>query len=453
MFDFSTSELTTWLAAHEQWILASVAALAFLESLAIVGILVPGVALLFATAAAAGSVHIPLLEVLIAAFTGAVLGDSISFFLGRHYHHIMRTLPPFSSHPQWITKGERFFERYGLISVVIGRFVGPVRPVMPLIAGMLEMRPSRFLSINALSAIGWAPMYILPGYLVGSAAESSSFSHQHMIFMVATVIGGWLVAQLLWWIKSLVPARATKIKATAWLFAISALLLVILYSQLNNPLVVQLNQQAAHWFLSLRHPDLDVFFVALTALGDYKPMILWGCAVFLVLAIGKNTYLSMIWVATTLTANALISGLKYFFAIERPQLVFEPPGSFAYPSGHTTIIIVFFFLIILFTQPALKFKWQKPLLSMAAIVATSMAFSRLYLGVHWLTDIVAGLVLACMVCSAVLLGLFYKPFSTPNPKPLLIVSLVALIINIAVWVIPNWQPLIEKYQPIYSSQL
>lgn len=453
MFDFSTAELTAWLAAHEQWILISVAVMAFLESLAIVGIIVPGVALLFATAAAAGSVHLPLFDILAAGFIGAVLGDGISFFLGRHYHHVIRKLPPFSSHPEWITKGERFFERYGLVSVVIGRFVGPIRPVMPLIAGMLEMKPSSFLSINAISALGWAPLYILPGYLVGSAAESSSFNHQHIIFMIAAILGGWLIAQAIAWMESQVPKRATKIRLASGVFIGSAVALICLYTQLDSDFVSSINQRAALFFLSLRHEDLDIFFIGLTALGDYTPMILWGFSVVFVLAITRQFQLVALWIATTLAANGLISGLKRFFAIDRPQLIFEPPTSFAYPSGHTTIIIVFFFLVLLVSRPALTFRWQKPLLSIATITATLMALSRLYLGVHWVTDIIAGVMLASMICSAALLALFFKPFAAPNPKPILLTCLLAWAVNTALWVIPDWDNLIEKHRPIYSSQL
>ncbi|MCW8886748.1 MAG: hypothetical protein OQK12_16095, partial [Motiliproteus sp.] len=58
-----------------------------------------------------------------------------------------------------------------IYSVVIGRFVGPVRPVVPFVAGMLSMKPALFVSINLISALAWAPVYILPGYLLGETAE------------------------------------------------------------------------------------------------------------------------------------------------------------------------------------------------------------------------------------------------------------------------------------------
>lgn len=451
MFDFSTAELTAWLAAHEQWILIAVAAAAFLESLAIVGIIVPGVAILFAIAAAAGSAEIPLLHVLAAAFCGAVLGDGISFFIGRHYHHIVRQLPPFTTHPEWIEKGERFFQRYGLISVVIGRFVGPIRPVLPLVAGMLEMRPNRFLTINAISALGWAPVYILPGYLVGSAAENSTLNHRHFIFLIAAILGGWLVAQLLWWFKSSIIKRKRKIILACTLFMVSIIAIELLYWLLDTATITQLNQATAHLFLSLRHEKLDYFFIGLTQLGYFKPMALWGTTIFVTLVFYRQWYLAGIWATTTLVASALIEGLKIFFAVPRPQLIFEPLTSFAYPSGHTCIIIVFFFLIFIIASPGLSFRWQKPLLSSAVIIATLMALSRLYLGVHWLTDIISGFFLAVAICSATLLGLLHKPFKATSGTPIIVVSALTVLLNLGLWVIPHWSDLKQQFQPLHST--
>ncbi|WVM90805.1 VTT domain-containing protein [Halopseudomonas pachastrellae] len=77
----------------------------------------------------------------------------------------------FRRHPQWIDRGERFFRRYGWVSVVLGRFIGPIRPIIPLVAGMFDMPAWRFVAINLLSALVWAPAYLIPGYSAGRAAR------------------------------------------------------------------------------------------------------------------------------------------------------------------------------------------------------------------------------------------------------------------------------------------
>lgn len=166
-----TGDAIAWLSGHVRWVGPAIFLIAMLESLAIAGLVVPGVALLFAAAAIAGSAQAEIYEILAWAFAGAVCGDMASFALGRIFHQDIRRLSLFRKHPQWIDGGEAFFQRYGVMSVLIGRFVGPIRPVIPLVAGMFDMPIPRFVAINLFSALLWAPVYVLPGYLAGNALK------------------------------------------------------------------------------------------------------------------------------------------------------------------------------------------------------------------------------------------------------------------------------------------
>src|SRR5690606_16353625 len=105
---------------------------------------------------------------LAAGVAGAVAGDALSFWLGRHFKGSLRQMWPVSRHPQLVQSGERFFQHHGGKSIFFGRFVGPIRAIIPLVAGMLNMKPGHFLVFNIVSALLWAPVYILPGYLTGA---------------------------------------------------------------------------------------------------------------------------------------------------------------------------------------------------------------------------------------------------------------------------------------------
>lgn len=124
------------------------------ESLALVGLLVPGVVLITAAASMAGHQMVALPWLIGAAFAGAVLGDGLSYFLGYRHRDTVVTRWPLSLHPEWLGRGARFFERYGIYSVFIGRFVGPVRPIIPLIAGMMHMPARTFLLANVILLFG-----------------------------------------------------------------------------------------------------------------------------------------------------------------------------------------------------------------------------------------------------------------------------------------------------------
>jgi len=130
---------------------------ALAESLAVVGLVVPGAAVMIVAGAliAMGGLHF--WPVLLLAVAGAILGDGVSFWLGHRYRDQLRSRWPFYRHPAWLARGERFFYRHGGKSILFGRFVGPVRPIVPLVAGMLGMRAAAFYTMNVLSAMLWAP--------------------------------------------------------------------------------------------------------------------------------------------------------------------------------------------------------------------------------------------------------------------------------------------------------
>ncbi len=169
----SLHDLMAWLHDHSLWLAVAIFLTAFLETLVMVGLILPGVVMLFALATLAGGGALGIWPAMICAFIGAVLGDTISYGLGRRFHEQIKSWWPFRQHPGWIASGERFFLKYGGLSVATGRFVGPIRPIIPLVAGMMDMPVQRFWFANILSAIVWAPAYLVPGFLIGAAVTQA----------------------------------------------------------------------------------------------------------------------------------------------------------------------------------------------------------------------------------------------------------------------------------------
>src|SRR5438105_15712534 len=131
MEDFA-QPLLDLIKTHQGWAIAIMFVTAFGESLAFISLLFPGTTLLIAagTLVKTGTLHY--LPVMIGAIAGAVLGDSVSYWIGRRFGGGIARLWPFSGNPALLPNGMRFFERYGGTSVFIGRFFGPVRAVIPL---------------------------------------------------------------------------------------------------------------------------------------------------------------------------------------------------------------------------------------------------------------------------------------------------------------------------------
>ena len=82
-------------------------------------------------------------------------------------------------------KGIDFFDKYGAISVALGRFFGPIRAVVPLVAGLMHMPPRRFYLANVLSAMVWAPAYLAPGVVLGEMGENGDW--RYLVFPVAAI--------------------------------------------------------------------------------------------------------------------------------------------------------------------------------------------------------------------------------------------------------------------------
>ena len=175
----------------------AVGLLAFVESLALVGIFTPGIAILAGASLAAGAAGIPLSALLFAGWLGAVLGDGVSFLVGHRYGPALREREAAHRYARWLERGDHFFARHGVTGVVIGRFLGPLRPVIPITAGMLGMDPRLFLTVNLASALAWSPAYLLPGYLVGaSVGHALSLPAGWPLALVCAVAALWGAGQL-----------------------------------------------------------------------------------------------------------------------------------------------------------------------------------------------------------------------------------------------------------------
>ena len=148
--------LTEQLAASPCLLLTAGFLVAFLEAAAIVGLLVPGIFLLFLIAALVGWDPSMMVAMSVAFALGAMAGDGLSFALGRRYRARLAALPPTSRSGRWLDTGRAVFRRHGGRSVFIARFVGPVRPIVPVVAGSLGMPAASFVPRMIVASLVWA---------------------------------------------------------------------------------------------------------------------------------------------------------------------------------------------------------------------------------------------------------------------------------------------------------
>ncbi len=198
MGDGVMQTVQSWLQAGAGWAPLAVFVITFLESLPGVSLLVPATALLLATGALIGTGTLEPLPIVGSAIAGAIVGDAVGFWLSRAYgpRLVRRMLP--RSQRRGYAMALLLFRRFGWAAVFFGRFLGPVRAVSPLIAGIARMRERSFQSANVLSAIVWAPLLLLPGYGAARAMELAGVS-EHQLLVGGVVLGAlalaWLVVR------------------------------------------------------------------------------------------------------------------------------------------------------------------------------------------------------------------------------------------------------------------
>lgn len=468
--------LLAWIQQNPHWAYLGVFLISAGESLAIVGLFLPGVAIMFGigTLVAAGALE--LWPTLAWAAAGAVLGDGASFWLGRHFHQRLRVIWPFRRYPALMNRGVDFFHRHGGKSVVLARFLGPVRPILPAVAGMLDMPPRRFFMVNVASALLWAPAYILPGVVFGAslglAAEVAGRLAALALVLVAVIwFGLWLVRRSLrflqpragfllartldWsrgrrWAGPLVAAvlepdhaEARGLAALVALLALASVVTTWLFGGWLSGLDLYLFEALD----SLRTPLADRVMVFVTGLGDR--VVLFG--VLLAggtwLALRRTYGAALHWLAAAVSTAVLTRLLKLSVAAPRPLDLYDGISAFSFPSAHTSgSVAVYGFLAVLIARELpLQRRWLP--YTAAALLVIPIGFSRLYLGAHWLSDVLGGLVLG-LACLA-LFGIAYRRHPAhPLRWPTLTAVTLAALATLTAWHIhTGFDERLARYAP------
>ena len=167
MEDFAHA-LADFVRDHQAWAAPIVLVLAFGKSLAFISLLIPAWGALVAIGALIGASGISFWPVWIAGGIGAALGDWVSYWFGFKYKEQVAQMWPLSRYPEILPRGEAFVKKWGVPSIFIGRFFGPLRASVPLAAGIFEMPYWSFQVANFVSALVWSAALLLFGDVIGA---------------------------------------------------------------------------------------------------------------------------------------------------------------------------------------------------------------------------------------------------------------------------------------------
>lgn len=158
------------LKAQQAWAIPLLFALAFARSLAVVALIIPGNAVLMGAGAMIAGGYLELTPVALAIVMGAGLGNWLSYWIGHTFQDRIHQFKYFRKRPDLLPRGEAFFNKYGAASIVLARFIGPLRATVPILAGMLGMPAATFQIANWASAALWGGAMLGAGAMVVKSA-------------------------------------------------------------------------------------------------------------------------------------------------------------------------------------------------------------------------------------------------------------------------------------------
>jgi|SRR5579885_255454 membrane protein DedA with SNARE-associated domain len=478
------SPLLQWLYAHPELAGLATFLISAGESVAILGTIVPGSIMMTALGTLAGAGVIPLWGTIFWAIMGAIVGDGISYWMGHYFKGRLNRIWPFRNYPGLLKSGEAFVTKYGAMSVFIGRFVGPVRALVPLTAGMLGMKPLQFTIANVTSAIGWAPAYMLPGILLGAASlELPPDIAIHVILVLLLIslfimMCLWLLYRLLRLYHKQTDQMQNwiwqKLKHSRTLYPITILLkhhdpnkthgqlnlafyllftcfifvCVVTFVKLYGPANLLVNDTLFHLFRGIRTKGMTSVMIDVTLLGQKQVILPVIIIVFSWFVYWKRWRTAFHAIAVAVLAAGSVFVLKHLLKSPRPWGIFLNPETYSLPSGHTTIATTVYMGLAFLIATSVRQKYRWPIYAIGLFVPLAVGISRMYLGAHWFTDVLAAWLLGAAVLMLVIISYERKREKRVNPIGITLVTLLSLLFFLGTYHYKHFEQLKIDYAQV-----
>jgi membrane protein DedA with SNARE-associated domain/membrane-associated phospholipid phosphatase len=412
------------------------------------GVPLPGETILLAAGVLVQRGHLDLGYTIAFGIAGAVLGDQIGYWVGREGGRpfVLKWGRYVFITQERLRRAEAFFERHGGKAVFLARFFSGFRVFGALVAGISRMHWATFIIYNALGGTVWATAVVLVGYFLGSSLALVERwlgrATLVLVLVLAVAVGfylayrwaahnrarlvGWgevLLAcspvarlrrrykrQLRWMLRRLTPGQYLGLHLTLGLIAAGGCLWLfggVVEDLLTGDPLVRFDRVVDDYLHSHATPPLTKFFLIVTAFGSLEAIVLLGVVVAALLAWRRRWTLLVTWLAAVAGSALLDRLLKEFF--HRPRPYFEHPllveTSYSFPSGHAMESFVAYGMLAYFAVLALR-TWESRVgvVCGVALLVLLIGFSRMYLGVHYFSDVIAGYAAGGVWLSALITG-------------------------------------------------
>jgi membrane protein DedA with SNARE-associated domain len=414
------------MSANPGWAGFWVFVMCFVESLAFVGILIPGIIILFGLGALISLGALDMLPIWLWGSLGAFVGDLVSYAIGRRYRSHLAEIWPFSRFPQMLERGRDYFNVHGPKSVAIGRFIGPLRPVIPVTAGMMGLTPRRFFLVDIPACVIWTPSYLIPGMLFGASLEvASEYAGRLSLVLIIGAVVLWLTWWIVWTAYEFLAGHSARWMrhAIRWMrrhpvfrrivgplldssqpevlsITMMGLLLVLVFWGIVILLFLSpfsdspksIDQAVQAYALTLRNHIADPLMVALTQLSRMWVLIPTSMAVLLWLLGAGRTKAALHWLVAM--GGGMVLQILIGWSLRATPLLSEGGDDTLYdPSAALTLVTVvlgYFAVVVARELKRRKRKWPYVI---TGLLLSLLVLARLYLGLDWLSGALMGVAL------------------------------------------------------------
>jgi len=417
---------------------------ALVETTIGLGLILPGSTIILFLGALSARGYLDAGDLICVAVLGAIIGDNINFYLGRKYGARWLKGGFWLLKPGHIEKARHFMDAHGAKSIFLGRFIPSVKEIAPFIAGSVKMKSRTFMFWNVLGAVGWGVEWVLAGYIFAQSLNLASLwlSRAGLFFAFLFIFGSilyifkWLIvrngkqfltisASLCQSIKEAViknehmalwmqkhPRGILFLKArfdasefsglplsilTLSFVYVLALFAGIVEDLITSDPIVAADIRIANLLSALRTNILTDIFTWITVLGKSQVVLVFIAISVGLLWVWRKRYFILPLLTAVVGSESFTYLGKLAFHRARPETAVYTEHSFSFPSGHATIAVAFYgfagYLIARFTQ-----SWNRKvnILFITILIITAVGFSRIYLGVHYVSDVWSGYLVGAM---------------------------------------------------------
>lgn len=433
------------------WTYLVVGVMAFFETGAFVGLIAPGETIMLVGGLVAGQGEVDVIRLIAIAWAAAVAGDVTSLYLGRRLGRkfLVRHGPKVGISEERLHVVERFFDRHGGKAILLGRFIGLVRAIAPFLAGSSGMSLRRFLPYDIIGAGLWASTFILLGYLFWASFDRVvHYAEQGALALGTTIV---VIVGLTWavrWMREEENRRRLMrwTETQAQRPALRPLVVVA------RPVVALVRRPAMFVWRRLTPGELGLEVTTLLAVLGVAAFTFFanarvahrvGVGIFdadglrLADRLANDTVIDIVAVAThlgslpvvsvlvlvtaafllwrrepdraavlvlgTVVSFILVHVLKDIFDRPRPARPHVDVGLSAFPSGHATYAVAWVAVALALTRAMPTIATRFAFVTVSIVIAAFVAASRVYLRVHYPSDVFGGLALGAGIFA--LLGL------------------------------------------------